>query len=317
MCSVYGRSISYSDDEWVKMTKIPPTKIPHQYGSSVELECIAMGSPPPSIQWVVGDKPMPSVSCVHTPQQSNFNLIAVIAASNSTDLPFSILFLFFLAQNDIDSNAITTGDLNARATTVSRLVIDRMTASDRTFTCVAQSGGKIAHATTTVYPTENSGLMPMVDNGPKKTRIVSYYTTLLSTIGENVILPCQATGRPFPEFYWTNQNDDIIGEQNPRIKVLPNGDLMILQLKWSDMGTYTCTARNAVSKDTAETFLYPFVSTRKIHTRHFVHILNAQFIHIPIFSFFLNFLPLASIGGESISADGAARQLLPKRKRTQ
>lgn len=62
VCSVYGRSISYTEDEWVKMTKVPPTKIPHEFGSSVELECIAMGSPPPSIQWVVGDKPLPSVS---------------------------------------------------------------------------------------------------------------------------------------------------------------------------------------------------------------------------------------------------------------
>lgn len=107
---------------------------------------------------------------------------------------------------------------------------------------------------------EADDLLRLSDKGPKKTRIVSYYTTLFSTIGENVILPCQATGRPFPEFYWTNANDDIIGDQNPRFKVLPNGDLMILQLKWSDMGTYRCTAQNAVSKDSVETFLYPSVS---------------------------------------------------------
>lgn len=163
-------------------------------------------------------------------------------------------------QNNIESNAITSGDLNARATTVSRLVIDRMTESERTFTCVAQSGGKISHATTTVYPSGNSGLIPMIDNGPKPARIVSYFTTLLSTIGENVILRCQATGRPFPEIYWTNPKDEIVDDQNQRIKVLPNGDLIILKLKWSDMGTYTCTAHNAVSKDAAETFLYPFVS---------------------------------------------------------
>lgn len=62
VCSVYGTPIPFSDDEWVKMTKIPPTRIQHTFGSSVELECIAMGSPPPSIQWVVGDKPMKSVS---------------------------------------------------------------------------------------------------------------------------------------------------------------------------------------------------------------------------------------------------------------
>lgn len=224
------------------------------------------------------------------------------------------LLIFFCIQSDIESNAIMTGDPNARATTVSRLVIDRMTASERTFTCVARSAGKIAHATTTVYPSDkSSGLLPLADNGPRRARVVFYYTTLLSTIGENVILPCQATGRPFPEFYWTNQNDDIIDEQNPRIKVLPNGDLMILQLKWSDMGTYTCTARNAMSKDTAETFLYPFVSILFVFYFFSYHIsvVSSALKRIWFFNewFWLTFI--FSIG-ESINVDAAARQFLPK-----
>lgn len=217
---------------------------------------------------------------------------------------FCFIFLIFFVQNSIESNSITSGDLNARATTVSRLVIDRMSASERTFTCVAQSGGKISHATTTVYPSGNSGLIPMIDNGAKPARIVSYLTTLLSTIGENVILPCQATGRPFPEIYWTNPNDEIVGDQNQRIKVLPNGDLMILQLKWSDMGTYTCTAHNAVSKDTAETFLYPFVSIFE----------SIRFLRLTRFSFYSFFLLFVSVSiGKSINVDAAARPFLPKR----
>lgn len=74
--SVNGRSIEDVDNavsdeqnsyklernEWVKISKAPPTKIEHEYGNTIELECIVMGSPPPSIQWVRGDKPIDSVS---------------------------------------------------------------------------------------------------------------------------------------------------------------------------------------------------------------------------------------------------------------
>lgn len=77
----------------------------------------------------------------------------------------------------------------------------------------------------------------------------------------------------------------MIGAQNPRQKVLPNGDLLISPLRWSDMGTYTCIARNPISKDTAETFVYPSVSWMMIILKKKIWKILFE-IHFGIFSIF-------------------------------
>lgn len=70
-CSVYGRAIDEPDNtissdtafveinEWVK---VKPIKIRPHVGNTVELECDVIGSPPPSISWVRGDKSVDNVS---------------------------------------------------------------------------------------------------------------------------------------------------------------------------------------------------------------------------------------------------------------
>lgn len=79
VCTVSGRSIEDVDNavsgdrqfsessEWVKISHPPPKKVEHQYGTTIELECTAMGSPPPSIQWVRGTKPIDTVCPRRTP----------------------------------------------------------------------------------------------------------------------------------------------------------------------------------------------------------------------------------------------------------
>lgn len=75
ICGVYGRAIEepdnsiQSDDnqytggrDWVKISEAPPPKIVQQIGNAVELECEVSGSPPPSVHWVRGNKPVDSVS---------------------------------------------------------------------------------------------------------------------------------------------------------------------------------------------------------------------------------------------------------------
>lgn len=41
------------------------------------------------------------------------------------------------------------------------------------------------------------------------------------------------------------------------LQTLPTGELLISDLKWNDMGTYTCVAKNGIAKDTIQTFIYP------------------------------------------------------------
>lgn len=176
------------------------------------------------------------------------------------------MFLLGL-QLDIESNTLSEENVNSRARAISRIIIDRAIVTERTFTCVGRSGSKTAFESTTVYPADNTNNITEMlsngsgtqSNGPKKVRILSFYTTLFASIGKSVVLPCKTAGRPHPEIYWLDSEQNVIGAQSPRHKVLPNGDLLIAPLRWSDMGTYTCIARNPISKDSAETFVYPSV----------------------------------------------------------
>ncbi|XP_076308136.1 zwei Ig domain protein zig-2-like [Tachypleus tridentatus] len=41
------------------------------------------------------------------------------------------------------------------------------------------------------------------------------------------------------------------------LQVLDNGDLLIRNIRWEDVGIYTCTAQNDLGSDMTLTFLYP------------------------------------------------------------
>lgn len=170
----------------------------------------------------------------------------------------------------MESNTITESNPTSRARAISRLIIERSVVSEKEFTCVGRSGAKSEYVSTKVLPNDNNNITDMLSlnggitssatHGPKKVRILSFYTTVFASIGKTILLPCKAAGRPHPEIYWLDAEQNVISAQNSRQKVLQNGDLLISPLRWSDMGTYTCIARNPISKDTAETFVYPSVS---------------------------------------------------------
>lgn len=194
---------------------------------------------------------------------------------------------------DFESNAITESNPTSRARAISRLIIDRSVIAERTFTCVGRAGSKTAVESTTIYPSENTNQELLTSNpgsssnGLKKVRILSFYSTIFASIGKTIVLPCKASGRPSAEIYWVDTEQNVIGSQNPRHKVLPNGDLLISPLKWSDMGTYTCIARNPLSKDTAETFVYPSVSFFFIIFCFVLRLIYYRFKLIPFYLFFI------------------------------
>lgn len=217
--------------DFVKVSQALPTEIQQQYGSSIELECEMTGSPPPTIQWIRGNGPL----------------------SNIDDI--------------VENNLISESSPNSIARVRSRLNVNHNSVNDRTYTCVGRSGSKIAYTSTTIRSDPN-GYKPhnitellafgsSTLNGPKKARIVSYYNVLLEGQSTSVVLPCKAVGRPRPEIYWLDANDNIISGMDPRFKMIETGDLLITDLRFSDMGSYTCVARNPVGKDTISTFVYP------------------------------------------------------------
>ncbi|XP_076308821.1 neural/ectodermal development factor IMP-L2-like [Tachypleus tridentatus] len=46
-------------------------------------------------------------------------------------------------------------------------------------------------------------------------------------------------------------------EDDKKYMVLDNGDLLIRNIRWEDVGIYTCTAQNDLGSDMTLTFLYP------------------------------------------------------------
>ncbi|KAM6047554.1 LOW QUALITY PROTEIN: hemicentin-2 [Theristicus caerulescens] len=61
-------------------------------------------------------------------------------------------------------------------------------------------------------------------------------------VNTSAVLNCEATGVPQPEVTWQKDGVGITGR--PGLKVLPNGQLHLLQASPGDAGTYLCMARN-------------------------------------------------------------------------
>uniref|UniRef100_A0A182PSW2 Ig-like domain-containing protein n=1 Tax=Anopheles epiroticus TaxID=199890 RepID=A0A182PSW2_9DIPT len=222
---------------FVKITSAPPARVAQIRGTTVELECEIMGSPTPTVQWVHG-------------------------SGQTADW------------EDISVNVITEDTPTSVARVVTRLVIDRASrASQSTFTCIGRTAGQEVSSSTIVYHVDsvahlgNFSDMPLlrpaaaVDSmfkNLKGARITLHYKTLFENMGSTVVLPCKAVGRPLPEITWLNEEGNVVGSlQDPRFRTLPTGELIITGLRWADMGSYTCVAKNVLSKDETETFVYP------------------------------------------------------------
>lgn len=172
--------------------------------------------------------------------------------------------------DDVSSNKIVEDESSARVRAKKRIIVEFNTPAERTYTCVGRSGSKTALATTTIYPDHSKPKLssrrmnPLSSlSGAKKSRIVFYYSFIFETIGKNVLLPCEVSGWPRPNVYWLDVDGNIINNENPRYKVQESGELAIQSLHWNDMGSYTCIAKNQLSKDSISTFLYPVVSNSK------------------------------------------------------
>lgn len=213
------------EEDWLKFTKTPPTKMIQAAGATVEIVCEMMGSQIPTIQWIVGHMPVSEI-------------------------------------DNLESNVVSEDAPTAIVRVRSVHVIDHMLSEARTYTCIGRSGSKTIYASTKVHPAHSDqvlgGLMVTEKQyqGPQKPRIIYTEKTHLDLMGSNIMLPCKVHARPHAKITWRNNEEKEI-VQSHRFKVLPTGDLLIMDLKWEDMGNYKCIAHNAVGHDSADTFVYP------------------------------------------------------------
>ncbi|XP_026484009.1 neural/ectodermal development factor IMP-L2-like [Vanessa tameamea] len=153
-----------------------------------------------------------------------------------------------------DVNEIFSPPTFSVARMTSKLVV-RSPSNGDVYTCVATAGLRETSASTTVIVEgEQSDLLsPLI---PTKPVITAFYNDIFQLMGTTATLPCRVYSPTKAQVYWIDNNSKLI-YGNSRLRVLPSGDLHIKGLSWADMGSYTCSAKNAYGKDVAETFLYP------------------------------------------------------------
>lgn len=205
----------------LKFFKKPPTSVTLLSGSSRVLECEVGGFPSPIVYWLKNGKKI---------DEDSFSSDDVI---NDDEEVYSITMV------------------------KSRLYLDCVTSADEgEYTCVVENAyeKKSKNVIVEVMETENDLCLDKTIGSPAKINL--WTTRMLKTQGYNVRLLCRSEGFPKPKITWLDTEENPISD-NFKYKVMENGDLIIYDLTWNDMGTYTCLSENSRGSDTVNLFLYP------------------------------------------------------------
>ncbi|GIY13065.1 hypothetical protein CEXT_686661 [Caerostris extrusa] len=141
--------------------------------------------------------------------------------------------------DELELNDDNRPKLNMGSTS-SRLYLDCLTAGDEAeYTCIAENS-HLRESTTTRVTVSSSDDRSCHD----KNNSVKHLEL--------------AEGEPKPTIKWLDPfNNEIDPERKLRFEIMSNGDLIISNLKWKDMGNYVCVAENTHGSARAEAFVYP------------------------------------------------------------
>jgi len=121
------------------------------------------------------------------------------------------------------------------------------------YECRARAGKQEVSAVTEVNVVEYDNNLCTEEGKPE---IAMWRPTMMVEEGSLVVLPCRVNHPHDQEISWTDGRGDDIGN-DVRFVVRDTGDLVISSVTWSDMGQYSCTARNIRGTTSVNTFLYP------------------------------------------------------------
>nr|WVD93536.1 imaginal morphogenesis protein-Late 2 [Sclerodermus guani] len=214
---------------WVNIKTAPENEVRVQAGQKVELECLVEGSPPPQVYWLRGTDPKKKLDELLSKSVSS-------TVEEKAEYPI--------------------------ASTSSKLVIECASTVDAGLIhCAAVAGNaKVISAPTDLSVDENAENSCSTQLKPI---IVANIPSIFGLIGQRLVLPCRAVGKPRPTTSWKYADGKALPSNDSRIKVLDNGDLLIDPLKWEDMNMYKCLATNSDGTNFKETFLYPMTPSQK------------------------------------------------------
>ncbi|CAI2356338.1 unnamed protein product [Caenorhabditis sp. 36 PRJEB53466] len=120
------------------------------------------------------------------------------------------------------------------------------------YKCVAYNGHITTESTATVSVEGDD--VPCKSTRKSAPTIVQWSDSRFEMQGNTATLLCR-TNKP-ATITWDLDGELLRGHKD-RHEVLHNGDLVIHDVHWEDMGTYVCIASNKHGEDRVETFLYP------------------------------------------------------------
>ena len=93
-------------------------------------------------------------------------------------------------------------------------------------------------------------------------QIFQWMGTYMQVQGMEAHLVCRAEGHHTT--IWIGPDDAIL-QSNERFEIRKNGDLIIKDLSFNDMGLYKCLVKNDHGEDIKDTFLYPMAAVSSKH----------------------------------------------------
>ncbi|XP_076332053.1 zwei Ig domain protein zig-4-like isoform X1 [Tachypleus tridentatus] len=221
----------------VRLQKTPASFLSVVPFDSVTLECEAEGNPSPTIYWLKNGRR------IHQGTWEESGL-----------------------SQEININEMVTRGVSR---TRSRLYLDCVSAKDEgIFSCIAENPYQRVSGKTNLKLSEERETRNAICVAKKSfgtpARIHMWTRTRIETQGNDIQLFCRASGNPQPKINWIRGDDENkIIKNSEKYKILENGDLVIRNLSWGDLGGYTCVAKNVNGAAKTFTFVYPAMPEEK------------------------------------------------------
>jgi len=214
---------------------VPPARVDVRASGEVLLSCSATGSPAPALAWYKDG-----------------------------------LFTPHLELEELDAGA-SLGE------TVARLRLPCLTELQAgTYECRARAGRQELSVVTEVRVVDwQQGDLCSEAGSPE---VGVWSPTLMVEEGRTAVLRCRAMQGGLEdkvETVWTNEDGEVLGKEmlaaeeeeeddsekkvkkTVKHRLTATGDLVVEEVSFADMGTYTCSLKNLMGSDSASTFLYP------------------------------------------------------------